>query len=168
MTESAESRFWRKVDKNGPIPQRRPELGPCWIWLAGRQSKGYGQFKFQGKTVLAHRFSYQIAKGEIPEGMQPDHLCKNTSCIRPAHLEAVPALVNLMRSDALGAQNARKTHCKNGHELAGANLYINPRGERQCRVCRSRSSRAWRKQNRAYMNRWARLHPRGKSTNRKG
>jgi hypothetical protein len=36
-------RFWAKVDKNGPIPAYRPDLGPCWLWTASKRADGYGQ-----------------------------------------------------------------------------------------------------------------------------
>lgn len=69
-------RFWGKVDKSGD----------CWNWLAGKSAAGYGTFHYKGKDRKAHRVSYTWAKGEIPQGLQIDHVCRNTSCVRPDHL----------------------------------------------------------------------------------
>jgi hypothetical protein len=75
--------FWSKVDKNGPIPTHVPGLGKCWLWIGGTR---YGQFTFQGRNVLAHRFSYTVSVGPIPKGLQICHRCDNGICVRPDHL----------------------------------------------------------------------------------
>jgi hypothetical protein len=55
---SAEFRFWRKVNKNGPLPEARPELGPCWLWIgAVQQGGGYGMFWNPEGMVRAHKWS---------------------------------------------------------------------------------------------------------------
>src|SRR5687767_3489091 len=51
-------RFWAKVNKNGPIPEHRPDLGPCWLWTAAL-TKGYGQFRLNGRMVYAYTFAYE-------------------------------------------------------------------------------------------------------------
>lgn len=62
----------------------------CWIWTGAKNSKGYGTAtNGRGGSMLAHRKSYAAANGEIPAGLEIDHLCENTSCVNPAHLEAV-------------------------------------------------------------------------------
>jgi hypothetical protein len=43
-------RFWSKVDKNGPVPPHRPELGQCWVWTGSVQPRGYGTFSVGGKV----------------------------------------------------------------------------------------------------------------------
>jgi hypothetical protein len=80
-----EELFWSKVDKNGPVPAHRPELGPCWVWtLKGRR---YGKVQFGGTTYLVHRLSWQLANGPIPEDKPYVlHRCDNTICVRPDHL----------------------------------------------------------------------------------
>jgi hypothetical protein len=83
-----EIRFWRHVDKNGPVPAHAADLGPCWIWTGGCNSKGYGELKWSGERgrVLAHRASWEIAFGPVPEGMKVLHRCDNPPCVRPSHL----------------------------------------------------------------------------------
>lgn len=108
----------------------------CWLWLAGTNSRGYGDF-YCGPDLgmqKAHRVSYEIHTGPIPDGMTIDHLCRNKICVNPDHLEAVTSSENTRRSDNPAMQNARKTHCKAGHELSGYNLMI-VQGWRQCRAC---------------------------------
>lgn len=115
----------------------------CWQWTAGVGKAGYGIFWLEGKSVLAHRVVYQIFEGPIPDGLQLDHLCRNRLCVRPDHLEPVSARTNTLRSEANSAVNARKSECHRGHPLLGANLYVNPRGERQCRECQRAAGRRY-------------------------
>jgi len=77
--------FWRAVDKNGPVI--REELGPCWIWTRSRARKGYGRAELDGhRDRLAHRLSWLLKRGHIPEGLHVCHKCDTTSCVRPSHL----------------------------------------------------------------------------------
>lgn len=137
-------RFFSKVHKDGPIPANHPELGPCWIWKAGK-SDGYGSFCVNGRTVHAHRFAYLNLRGEIPEGLEPDHLCRIRRCVNPFHLELVSQKVNILRGDGPPAQNARKTFCKRGHPLNSTNTRIRKNGNRECRICSNEQSRRWKK-----------------------
>lgn len=107
--------------------------GDHWLWV-GALSGGYGVYKHDGKIQGAHRVAYQLTKGAIPDGHQIDHLCRVPSCVNPDHLEAVTPHENAARSPYT---SAGKTHCKNGHELSGDNLYINKiTGARRCRTCK--------------------------------
>ena len=81
-----EIRFWEKVDKNGPISKEHPELGRCWIWIAGRTRKGYGRIKVSGKQIQAHRLSFKMTIGPINDDEEIDHLCANPACVRGTHL----------------------------------------------------------------------------------
>lgn len=121
-------RFWSKVDKTPT----------CWLWLCYRDHDGYGKFKLNGRMINAHRVSYELLVGPIPDGMEIDHVrdrgCVNRHCVNPSHLEAVSHQVNTLRGGSVIAVNARKTHCKHGHEFTPENTY--PwRGNRVCRTC---------------------------------
>lgn len=60
----------------------------CWLWTAGRQGDGYGTFCVNGKMKLAHRVSYELYVGPIPDGLVIDHSCSVRNCVRPDHLRA--------------------------------------------------------------------------------
>lgn len=100
-------RFWSKVDKSGE----------CWAWTACKLPKGYGRFGLNGSVILAHRYSYIETHGTIPDGMYIDHLCFNTSCVRPTHLRAVHNKQNIENRAGLNANNttgARGVYLRNG------------------------------------------------------
>lgn len=100
---SAVERFWSKVDRNGPTPVHRPELGPCWVWTAGLIS-GYGRFAAgHRESVGAHRYSMQ-QQGPIPDGMFVLHKCDNPPCVNPAHLFLGTASDNMADKTAKGRQ----------------------------------------------------------------
>ncbi|WP_422696018.1 HNH endonuclease signature motif containing protein [Cupriavidus necator] len=105
------------------------------MWVKHLDSSGYGQISFKGKRQSTHRFSYELFVGPIPHGFQIDHLCKNTACCNPEHLEAVTPRENVLRSQGPSAINARKTTCPKGHPLSGENLYVQPDSKRRCRTC---------------------------------
>jgi len=113
----------------------KQDANGCWIWQNGRNVKGYGTMGVGQKHKLAHRVSYEVVNGKIPDGLVMDHLCRNPSCVNPAHLEAVTSRENALRGIGPTAINAKKTHCNRGHPLSGDNLYRYPSGGRQCRTC---------------------------------
>jgi len=135
------------------LPQRfdtkwtpEPNTG-CWLWIAGVNPLGYGQFWWSGRTVTAHRFAYEREVGPIPDGLELDHLCRTRCCVNPAHLEPVTHRENTLRGDTITGRQARQTHCKRGHPLSGPNLYAKPNGRRQCRTCAAASREKWRAHN---------------------
>jgi hypothetical protein len=122
----------------------------CWLWPGHLTTFGYGQVsdpKDRTKLTYAHRRSYEMLVGPIPVGMHIDHLCRNPSCINPKHLEPVTPRINKIRGVGSCAQNARKTHCQNGHPFSPENtLRIrNPGGPgRRCKECfNSARRRRW-------------------------
>lgn len=123
--------FWKLVD--------RRSSDECWPWR-GPIFKGYGRFKGKG----AHRIAYRLLKGEIPDGLTLDHLCRNRACCNPAHLEPVTNRVNVLRGVGPSAENSRKTHCANGHPFNDENTMIrsDSRG-RECRECHRLWTRAF-------------------------
>jgi hypothetical protein len=140
---SVQQRFWAKVRK-GDV---------CWNWTAALDHGGYGHFRADGKTVRAHRFSYELHVGPIPVGLQIDHLCRNTRCVNPDHLEAVTGRVNTRRGFGPTARNARKTHCDRGHPLTSENLMVHKpgaaaEGQRICRLCQQEVKRQRRAKSR--------------------
>lgn len=145
---SVEERFLEKV--------AAPTEAGCTEWTAGTNGVGYGLLRLDpdngSRRVYAHRWFYERQFGPIPEGAHLDHLCRNTLCVNPAHLEPVSQRTNVLRGISPCAENAAKTSCKRGHKLAGTNLYVNPNsGYRQCRECsrerdRQRRPRSRKKQ----------------------
>ncbi len=115
----------------------------CWEWLGAPDSQGYGRIRETGKygrTLSAHRVSYEMFVGPIPRGLVLDHLCRNHICVRPDHLEPVTNAVNVMRGDSPQAKSARMTHCKRGHLLEW-DIFPSLRGRRRCRICHREATR---------------------------
>lgn len=85
---AAAPRFWSKVDKAGPVPAHRPELGPCWVWMRCTDRRGYGRFGLPGSEgwTYAHRWSWEHHHGQIPPGLLVCHRCDTPACVRPEHL----------------------------------------------------------------------------------
>jgi hypothetical protein len=125
-----------------------PNTG-CWLWTGYLHPSGYGLYPTARGALpgLAHRISYEIHRGAIPNGLQLDHLCRTKACVNPAHLEPVTLKENVLRGIGISAINARKTRCQNGHLLQAENLdpYFLSRGERVCRECRNARRRERRR-----------------------
>lgn len=112
----------------------------CWLWTGGQNGEGYGLtgFRVNGRQVGAHRLSYLLRVGPIPDGHQIDHLCRVRHCLNPAHLEAVTQGENLRRGNS-PAMIARRTNiCQRGHDLSQPGVaYVRSNGTRVCRPCRA-------------------------------
>jgi hypothetical protein len=119
-----------KKDKNG-----------CWNWTGNGTNSGYGQIGVGNcgtKRAMAHRFFFEKMVGKIDDGMQIDHLCRNRRCVNPKHLRQCTVRENVLSGNGFSAQNARKTHCVNNHELSGSNIMIIKTGvgnQRRCKKC---------------------------------
>jgi hypothetical protein len=129
--KSPEERFWINVKKTES----------CWLWTAFVAKNGYGQFSYDGKSIKAHRFAYELTVGKIPDGLQIDHRCRVRNCVNPNHLEAVTQRENILRGTAPTAVNARKTHCPSGHEYTEDNTLVKTTGARICRTCHNFNKR---------------------------
>lgn len=79
------ARFWTKVQKTDA----------CWTWTDALNKDGYGRLKVDGRHILAHRFSWELAGNDLPAGMQVDHRCHNRACVNPAHLRCVSQCENM-------------------------------------------------------------------------
>lgn len=110
-------------------------LGPCWEWTAAK-SKGYGRVWHNGRWLRAHRVIYELLVRPVPEALQLDHQCRNRGCGNPRHQKPVTGAVNNARSESASAQNARRTHCRRGHEFTPENTR-NRQGSRKERTCRA-------------------------------
>lgn len=139
-----EQRFFAKVDKRGPVPPDRPDLGACWAWTGRKNHAGYGSFDTP-RTERAHRWSYTHLIGAIPDELVLDHLCRNRACVNPQHLEPVTIGENVRR----GKRPPKKTHCPSNHELVGRNLVVDKNGIRSCRTCVYDRTREYKRRKRA-------------------
>jgi hypothetical protein len=128
-----EERLWPQVEKTES----------CWLFKGPLNWLGYGEVYIGGKTKHVHRVVYELMVGPIPNGLSIDHLCRVRHCVNPAHLEPITTRENVLRGIGITAQNARKTHCKRGHEFTPENTYVFPSGGRACRTCRLMHSRLY-------------------------
>lgn len=129
MIGTIEERFWAKVEKTGT----------CWLWT-GSCSRGYGKLWVDGKNHQAHRVAYELMVGDVPDGLELDHLCRVRHCVNPAHLEPVTGYENtILRGTGVAACNLRKNQCIRGHAFTSNNARIESkpkrRPRRQCREC---------------------------------
>lgn len=106
----------------------------CWVGQWKPLHHGYMRVRVNQKPHAAHRWVYELMVAEIPEGLELDHLCRNTSCVNPEHLEPVSRAENMRRT--------RWETCLRGHALTDDNVYWHKRGGRTCRTCTIQRSRA--------------------------
>lgn len=151
---------WRRNGDPLPLPRKSiherfkekyivDPVTACWLWTAYVMPNGYARFGIEGGWELAHRVSFRLHKGPIPEGYTIDHTCHNGTgctevskclhrrCVNPEHLEAVTRKVNNLRGEGLAAIETRKTHCPKGHKYD----YF-WRNNRACRTCRQQRNDA--------------------------
>lgn len=143
---TVEQRLLAMVDKTG---------SECWLWTGCLGGQGYGWLRVNGRSVPAHRVSYELFVGPVPEGLTLDHTCHNDDescpggdaclhrrCVNPAHLEPVTRGENVMRGRGFSRVNAAKTHCPKGHRYSATNTYTPPgTNHRKCRRCTYENAR---------------------------
>lgn len=119
----------------------------CWVWIGHISREGYGKIQANGDARLAHRISWELHRGPIPDGMMMDHLCRNRRCVNPDHLEVVTPAENMKRGMSPTAIAHKTERCRQGHDLR-AHGYRRIRASKTsavgtvvyCRECRRRSS----------------------------
>lgn len=74
----------------------------CWHWVGNRNTHGYGVMP---NTTLAHRFSFELFKGAIPQGCIVMHSCDNRACVNPDHLTAASQSDNVRDMESKGRAN---------------------------------------------------------------
>lgn len=136
ITYDEKERFFINVNKTDT----------CWIWMGAKNPQGYGSFYTGSRSVGAHRFSWELEKGEIPDGMFVCHMCDNPACVNPAHLwlgTHQQNMEDMKNKDRRPHKynSLKKTHCWAGHEYTPENTYyhIDKKGNNveYCRICRN-------------------------------
>ena len=112
--------FWSKVDKKGP--------DDCWEWTAAKNRFGYGQIRISGKTVLAHRASWELANGSIPKGRGYHgtcvlHHCDNKTCVNPKHLFLGTQADNIHDMERKGRQRHPRGEVHGRSKLSEQNVH---------------------------------------------
>lgn len=138
--DTARATWVRMLERHVDV---QPGDDACWLWLGGTNDRGYGRVALAraGRMGTAHVVALVATTGElVPVGMVVDHLCRQPSCVRPAHLRVLTARENTLAGLAPSARNARAATCHRGHPLAGDNLRSRGlrEGWRDCRACSRR------------------------------
>ena len=138
-------RFWNKTE----------QAGDCLLWTAAKNSDGYGIFSFDKKVEGAHRVSWILSNGEIPDGLSVLHKCDVRACVNPEHLflgtqddnmKDAARKGRIVRSEKAGAQ--KREFCKQGHSLSD-NPIVGKDGRRRCRPCANRRDREYAERKKA-------------------
>lgn len=116
----------------------------CIVWRGAVDKRGYGRIvDDSGWHDMAHRLSYKLNVGDIPEGLVIHHKCYNTRCVNPDHLEPTTHNDNIINKGKTNAAylNSVKTHCIRGHEFTDENTYMSKDNHRTCKLCHKRRVR---------------------------
>lgn len=139
-------RFWAKVVKG-------ESKNDCWKWIGSKNGVGYGKLALPGRSsvsgiIYAHRYSYELHFGPIPDGLQVLHRCDNPECCNPDHLFVGTQSDNMKDANLkrrlfdVGATQRAITHCPHGHEYSKENTAIR-NGRRCCKACERARSLAY-------------------------
>jgi 5-methylcytosine-specific restriction endonuclease McrA len=135
---SEAERFWPKVDKNGPVPERYPDLGGCWIWTG----RGWtGSFQTKSGPLTPRAWAWIDANGPVPGGMMILSTCGTKRCVHPEHSFAGTA------GDRGALTAAKRVRCVRGHALAVYGIKRPGMRGRFCSECHRIRAREWRLQN---------------------
>lgn len=131
------------------LQSRIEKTDSCWNWIGTLTYDGYGKFMRNGKQFRAHRAVYRLLRGDIPEGLCLDHLCRNRRCVNPEHLEAVSFSENVRRGlpfraelpiPDLQSDNRKRRDrslCNRSHEFSLINTGWTKQGRRYCKKCQN-------------------------------
>ncbi len=126
-TSTVWDRFWAKVDTSGD----------CWEWTAGTTVRGgYGWFNTGSAPMVAYRVAWLFLRGDIPSGLELDHLCRNVLCVNPNHLEPVTHAENVRRGASPRIQASRRGTCQRGHLRSESVLRRGTNQVVYCKPCR--------------------------------
>jgi len=135
------------LDPGGYDVEDRGYKTPCYIWKG--RTQGAGKYPvmwlpekstWQNGDYPVHKLAWELIHGEMPEKLVPDHLCRVHRCVNGEHIEAVTVSINKLR----GKKPERKLlspTCSKGHAYDKENTYVNPKGERKCKICRRAKAR---------------------------
>jgi hypothetical protein len=139
------ARFWNKVESRDD---------GCWRWTGSVSDGGYGYFWLDGRNQRAHRVAYIFLRGQVPDGLVLDHLCRVRNCVNPMHLEPVSTKENINRGVSPSALNRGIERCKHGHLFDESNTIVrSDRGDqRECRACGRAARRRFRQRQRTRQN----------------
>ena len=128
------------LERIADLSMPEPNSG-CWIWIGAVKGRDkdheYGMMMVDGRPRSAHRMACEAVRGPISDELVVDHLCRNSICVNPDHLEPVTLSQNQLRSPLKFGE-----FCLHGHERTAENTYVVKNGWRRCKVCHN-AHRRW-------------------------